>query len=224
MSAGKTIAALAGAILACGASGANATSTTDVALFNSLVVNPTVIGFEGIAPVAGVSQKTQAQLNALYSNLGVTFSTGGNLQDADRHSANYPNGTPSDWLCVPCVAGSPFTMTFTNVVQPLIDAVGFTVAMATGGHFTVQVFNGATLLESGTFEANPYTSFNSFIGFYGLGPITSMTIDPVENLGLGIDNLVFGDPPAEAPAPASLLVFGAGLALFGAMRRKSARA
>ena len=223
MSSGKIFAALAGATLVCCATGASATSTTDVALFNSLVVNPSVIGFEGVAPVAGVSQKTQAQLNALYSDLGVTFSTGGNFQDKDRHSGNIPNGAPSDWLCVPCVAGAPFTVSFTNVVQPLIDAVGFTVAMGTGGHIAVQVYNGTTLLQTGTFDVNPYTSFSSFIGFYGLGPITSMTIDPIENTGLGIDNLVFGDPPAEAPAPASLLVFGVGLALFGAMRRRSSR-
>jgi len=218
----RTVSIYLGLAATCWASAANATAVTDKALFNSLVVNPTVIGFEGIAPVGGVTQKrTAADLSAVYSDLGVTFSTGGNFQDADRRSANYINGTQSDWLCVPCVGGAAFSMSFTNVVQPLIDAVGFNVGMAKAGHFSVQVFNGSTLLESGIFDANPYTSFDTFVGFYGLGPITSIRVDPIENVGLGIDNLTFGDPPGDpVPEPMSLAILGAGLAVFGAMRRR----
>ena len=217
----RTLSIFMGLAAASLASAANATAITDKALFSSLVVNPTVIGFEGIAPTGGVSQKSQAQLNALYANLGATFSTGGNFQDADRRNGNIPGGAPSDWFCVPCVAGEAFSISFTNAVQPLIDAVGFTAAMPKAGHVSVQVFNGSTLLESGIFDVNPYSSFDTFIGFYGLGPITSITVDPVENVGFGIDNLTFGDPPGDPlPEPMSLAILGVGLATFGALRRR----
>ena len=226
------ILATAAALLVTGvAASANATFVADKTAFTNLLVNPTVIDFEGVAPHAG----SATMAATAFSNLGVTFSSNGGYYDQAFTSTNLPNPAPSDWACTPCVRGTPLTISFSNQVQSLIDGVGFNVAVGGPGYHPgqvdIDVFNGNTLLASGIFAADNFTNFGTYVGVYGLGAITSVVITPLTDVNglhqLGIDNLAFGDPPgslavqiAQTPEPATILMLGLGLGGLGLVRRR----
>lgn len=105
-----------------------------------------------------------------------------------------------------------------------VAAVGFDVAIGFGGfNALVSVFNGATLLDSQSFDTEPETVFTTFAGFSGLGPITRATISPAPGGFVLIDNLAFGEGRmnGEVPEPTTLALLGLGLAGLGFARRRS---
>ena len=102
-----------------------------------------------------------------------------------------------------------------------VDAVGFNALSFSLGAQPLQidVFNGATLLDSTTIEANQTTSY---LGYISDGDfITSIALGSLRPQNEFVDNIRFGvRDSVQLSAPATSLLFGLGLAGLLLARRR----
>jgi len=188
-----------------------ATVFTDATTFDAANPGLPVLDFEGFAPIFDFVPVPD------FSAQGVTFTDAvGDNSGVLVSSASFL-GTPSDFLAQG-FDNLPLVMHF----APDVSAAGFNVAIAPGGgEATVDVFNGATLLDTVIFTTASEAAFTTFIGFSDLGNITRIQITPGAPPPGGsfltlVDNLAFGVVPE--PAGLSLLAVGA---VLGIRRRRT---
>lgn len=184
---------------------ANAATFSDRASYEAANATTDIVTFEGIAPDGG------------FVLLGSPFAIG-NVSIAS--SANGVSdgaffGTPNDTFFVNEFGGAA-TFTFDAPVL----AAGFTLANGfAGGDITASVFSGATLLDSFTFTVPDQSVFTGFFGVNGLGPITSVTLQPLDGGFLLVSEVL---STAAVPEPASWMLMIAGFGLVGgALRRRA---
>ena len=93
---------------------------------------------------------------------------------------------------------------------------------------TISFFNGSTLVESfkGSDIVDPSlrnsnkTKLSLYVNFMDLGNFDSFTLTSTNN-AFEVDNIAVGNTPAPVPEPATMLLFGTGIAgLVAARRRK----
>jgi endoglucanase Acf2 len=133
-------------------------------------------------------------------------------------SSSFFFDTPVDTFFVD-VFSSPATFTFDSAVS----AAGFQVANGfNGGDVTADLFNGANGVGSFTFNTVDQTSFTSFFGFNGLGPVTSVVLTPDDGGFLLVSEIESGNAAAGVPEPAtwSMMILGF-LGVGALMRRRS---
>jgi hypothetical protein len=195
-------------------------SYTSLAAFQAAATGLATIDFSGIAPAGSFAVVNGNTIS------GVTFSTPDNLTVTDPgYGAGYNYGTGAtltsyDFNGSVYLHAPPVTMTLGGAT-----ALGFLAAddqsgTTDPGTFTVLLSSG----DSFTLSAN--SSLN-FYGFTSTVPITSLTLtnNAAASLVTSIDNVTFGRAVATAPVPepASLLLFGTGLATAVARRRFNKR-
>lgn len=141
--------------------------------------------------------------------------SGPNLVIADGASF----GAPSDWL-----ADNTFNGNIDLLFNPSVNAVGFNLSAGfNGGNMFIDIFDGATLLDSVSVATTALSDFSSFFGIDGLGSISNLKI-VVNNGGnfVNIDNLYFGSNNS-VPEPMSLALVAFGLLGAVVSTRRRAR-
>ena len=199
----KTKLILACAAVASMSAAAHAGIFTDRAAFDAAYPGLFMLDFEGYAPEGGFIQPAPD-----FSAFGVTI-TDVNDDPATVAIADsgFAFGTPTDALFI-----NVFDLALKMRFDPLVEAVGFDVAIGFGGlNATVNVYDGAELLESTTFDTEAEQEFRTFIGFGGYGDITHITVSPAAGGFVLIDNLAYG-----VPTPGALALLG----LAGLTRRR----
>ena len=183
----------------------------------------TLIDFERDLPPDG---------SAVFSNSDVAASSPGIF---DSQNGSFATAM-SDWLCNPCL-GETGTMTF---LVDDVTAVGFNFGInsllspnSRGGRAFIQVFNRNTVLQSGLFGFPGISSFSGFVGVYGLGAITQVSISVLDTFDggdsvAGMDNFRYGKfdaTPVPEPSILSLFLIGSvfAVASFHRHRRYSKR-
>ncbi len=201
----------------------NATIVTDQAAFNSANSGLTIITFEGIAPANGF-----VTLTSPFEPLGASgppissFLNGPFAFDSAFSNSSIP-GSPSDYIHSGFRNNSQFTIDLpinTNVVG--LNFSEFIIGNPAGtGSVLIQAFNGAVEIANGAFAASNASHFESFYGISGMGAVTQIVVTSNTNAqdAVAIDNLSFGSS-TPVPEPATLAVFGLGLAGLGIMRRR----
>ena len=153
----------------------------------------------------------------------MTFTTGSlQIVSATFTNANYPGTSPSDFL-IANLFGDSISMAF----NPDVDAIGLHLSVGTsgaadpGGEATLQLFDGATLLNTTNVFASGVGAFNTFVGWDGLGNISDLNITISSNDNwIAVDDLKFTPVLAPVPVPAAVWLFGSGLlGLVGIARR-----
>ena len=84
------------------------------------------------------------------------------------------------------------------------------------GSVLIQAFNVAVEIANGAFAASNASLFESLYGISGMGAVTQIVVTSNTNAqdAVAIDNLSFGSS-TPVPEPATLAVFGLGLAGLG---------
>jgi hypothetical protein len=210
----RTFIVFAGIAFGATLSTAQAAFVTDEAAFDAIFVG-TTLNFEGIAP-AGTP-----------FGITTTFFPGVTIEPESPIvvSASFTNShipfAPSDWLIVSGAFGDDPDLKFNTPVT----AVGFDIGTLGGSMgfsttITIEIFDGATLLDSGVFTPHGWNTFDSFIGIVGLGVFDRVKITGnVDGDIVGFDNFRFGE--ASIPEPAALTLFGLGLVVVGFARRRA---
>jgi hypothetical protein len=102
-----------------------------------------------------------------------------------------------------------------------VSALGFEVSPDLGfppndaDTITVTLSDGTTTQFSGNYPPDP-SATTQFVGFYGGGDITSITISTANAPDFAVGNFV------DVPEPVSVTLLGAGLAGLGVARRRAA--
>lgn len=211
----RIFSAVFGALLLLGACGqaVHAGFVSSSAAFAAANPGLPTLTFEDIAPPASYVEPAPS-----FAADGVLFTTPTYGSDVIAISDSAFFLLPTDALFVNRF-GEPLIM---NFLLPT-DAVGFDIAIGFGGHdATVDVYNGATLLGSTTFDTENEGVFTTFIGAYGFGPITQVVVTPTVDGFVLIDNLSFG---SVVPEPSSILLSGfaaVGVLAFARRSRRSA--
>jgi hypothetical protein len=181
--------------------------------------------------VTGGVETTSFRLPYYSYTTSVTLADGNVLSTASSDEvagsgsgfAPFTNGYGGDLLVS---NGVSETISFGSV----IDALGFFVApdvgLTLGGlfpnpvSFTITLSNGQTITTP-TSDYNPGDAL--YVGFYGAGDVTSMTITVNGTNGLNgsvVPDFAFGDF-TTVPEPGSLAVLAGGLVALGFVRRKA---
>lgn len=130
-------------------------------------------------------------------------------------------GLSSDFLAVNDYSG----VLGLHLDQP-VDAVGMDLSSGYngGGQLRIDLFAGASLVQSATLAAHDWHAFDTFVGFGGLGAVTDISItvlgDKTVFLPL-IDNLT---TQRALPEPAGAWLVLASLGTLGAVLRRKRRA
>ncbi|MBA4068175.1 MAG: hypothetical protein C0501_31640 [Isosphaera sp.] len=206
---------LAAVVGLAGSGSAKAVFFTSQAAFATANPGLPVLDFEGIA---GPNQVVQPAPN--FAAQGVTFA--GVVGGPGVVAVAGPNviGTPSAFLAV-----NAFDQALDiNFLGAGVGAAGFNVAIGfqpPTRSATVEVFSGATLLDTQVFPTADENVFTTFAGFSGFASnITRIRVTPSTGGFVLIDNLAFGAAAVPEPASAALLGLGA-VGLVGArLRRK----
>jgi len=200
------------AAFAAGGPLAGASVITNQADFNSMFTGLTLQDFEGIAPPGGfIADPDQTGLGATFSDAN------GSTSFIVISSANgLPGGpvAPSDYL-----AQGELDSSLLITFDAPVTVAGMNVAIFPPGgsltSVTLEAFNGAALLDSITLNPLDSTAFTTFAGFFDLGDITSILLEPQEQGGaIFIDNLSFGSVVVPLPAPTSLFAVMGGALLL----------
>lgn len=192
-------------LLACtllgGASLGHAAIYSSQAVFLAANPNLTLENFEGIC----------ASGTCAVPAFGGFSATGPNAVIADGGTF----GAPSDWL-----ADNTFNGNLSLTFNPSINAVGFNLSAGfSGGNMQIDIYDGATLLDTEVVATTALSSFNTFFGIDGLGSINNLRI-VVNNQSafVNIDNLRFGN--TQVPEPLTAALVGLGLLGIAATRRR----
>lgn len=183
---------------------ANANVILDRTSFDASYPGLPSLDFEGIAPTAAFIQDPDLSAE------GLAFDAGpGNTSFVVLADSAFL-GTPSDILGQ-AASNSPLRIEFLDPVE----VVGFDLGLfPIADNVTIEIFNGAQLLDSTVVAASDFTTFQSFAGFSELGPITSLIVTPpvnqVDPYLTFIDNLAYGVPE---PTTGALMAAGAMLLL-----------
>lgn len=161
-----------------------------------------------------------APINSQYAGQDVTF--GGALVGlTNSGDVNLFNGSTiaSNWIYGQGSQGSSWSASFGSVQ----NRVGFLVETNTRDSVTIEAFLGAVSLGSLVFD-NPNNLPVDFIGLAEAGGFDRIVVTTatVDNGFIALDNFRFEDaaPANEVPEPASLALFGLGLAAAGLARRR----
>jgi hypothetical protein len=208
-----TIAAVA--LLAAGAAHADTIVTSQSSFLAAITDGTETTGF-GLPYDSTTSSVTLADGNVLST-------TGDEVAASGTGYAPFTNGYTGDILIT---NGASETITFGTAITALGLLLSPDVGLTLGGlypsnaTFTITLSNGQTTQIGGLYG----TGDVSYVGFYGPGDITSMTISVSGTnalTGAPIPDFAFGDI-TSVPEPASLAVLGGGLAALTVLRRRHA--
>ena len=200
-------AVLGGMFAACVATSAQA--GTIIASTTGLASPVSTITFDEIVLAQNTAVTNQ------YAGLGVSFSslayyspqTGfGNVQGNDVGNFSFAGGPDIN----------PMTLTFTS----LQSDVAFAIA-SNSTNYLFEAKLGGNLVDS--FQSIVDTSSADYFGFTGLS-FDSITITSLGPDRWVLDNIQLGSALTGVPEPATIALFGAGLAGLAARRRKMAKA
>ena len=220
----KRLVTIAGASLwMAGISAADAAiiTYTNQATFLAALASSTTENFEGFA--AGTVITNQLSGITTVSTNGDNGSTQAQIGSIAALPFPMTNGLPTssgDRFLSSELAGPVFATAGLNfALAANNDGVGFFVVDGVPlGNFGINLFNGATLVDSAVF--GPQTLPDSFIGVISTVAFNTVKIDAV-NPGdsWGIDDLSIGSI-GQVPEPATLALFGLGLAGLAVSRRR----
>ena len=198
---------LASLALVMGPGTASATFFTTEASFSAANTGLALLDFEGIAPPGSF-----IPLGSFPFANGTITSPNNSIAISD----SVLFATPSDVL-FDNIFGGTIAFTF----GPNVNAVGFDVGVGfSGGNGFFDVFDGLTLLDSQTVAESNQNTMSGFVGWSGLGDITSVTFRTASSAFPLIDNLRFGGAAQTIPEPTSLGLIGLTLVGMGFSRRQ----
>jgi len=203
---------VAGVLLACSVSAhASVIFYTTQGTFNAAVTSPTLVeDFESIAT-------KDVPLASLTHN-GITYTPLGGTTNVFVSSPGYTNygagvTQPTTTSILTASGNEDFSAAFTSSTF----AVGFDVYLNGLGAATVNVFNGATLLDTFTFASG---NDKRYLGIVSTVAITSFrwTATLGGELNTGIDNISTATV-SSVPEPSAMLLLGSGLIALIARRK-----
>jgi hypothetical protein len=186
----------------------------------------TVINFDGLAgsPTLGLGETLGVQ----YAALGVTFDVpnfGAYATDGAPATLSLLNSDPNVvWVSQGGGGGSSLALGMNINFSSPQSRVGLYMEGSADSTFTLQVFAGATLLETLTSGLAPGGS--ALEGFLALEnanitrAVVYSTNSGGQNWNFSIDDLKFEGGAPVVPEPASLLLFGTGLVGLRAWRKR----
>jgi hypothetical protein len=124
-------------------------------------------------------------------------------------------GAPSNWL-----ADNAFGGFLDLDFVPPVNAVGFNVAgnFSATASLTVNLRDGAVLVDTQTFTANGLDVFDTFAGFSDLGDLDNMRVSVLSDADfVNVDNLYYGRT-SVVPEPSSVALLSLVLAGMGIVR------
>ncbi len=203
----------------------------------------------GAAALAMAPVSARAGTLVSYTNLngsgtcvGGVASAAASLVDSSVTASNYTNTTTSNTVCgnagvfQPHGAAGTLDQSFTVTAQQAVDLTGFTILGYSNDTppTTFEVYgstNGGAAVDLG--RISEYTSFTPetfvFSDVLALSAGATYSINIVNNAPNNVYSAQYGFTSATlsgytaAPEPASLTLFGAGLAGLGWLRRRKAR-
>ena len=207
------VAALGLASLA--ASTAQATVYSSKTAYDAVNATTNDVTFGGIAPAGGyVDEPIPYDIGDLSIVAGVNAVS----------SASF-FGTPTDtYFNNQFSDGTPATGALFTFASPVTSA-GFSLAAGfSNGNYTANVFDGAALVSSSTFDADDQYTFDSFFGVAGLGQITSVDLylNEVQNASnfVLVSEVESGAGSiSAAPEPSTWALMIAGFGMIGATLR-----
>jgi hypothetical protein len=211
----RCITVAAATLFACGAARADTIVTSPASFFAAVTDGVETTSF-GLPYGSTTSSVTLADGNVLNT-------TGDEVTASGVDYAPFTNGYGGDILVT---NGTSETITFSQAITALGFLVSPDVGLTLGGlypsaaTFTITLSNGQTTQLTGSYG----TGDVSYLGFYGPGDITSMTISVSGTNALDgapIADFAFGDF-TSVPEPASFALLAGGLLAIAALRRRTA--